>query len=166
MSAQPDQPQARIEIEFQGEIRIDVRFDAVAYFWNMRVDERARYWEHNLHEFGFTEEWERPASWLLGLLDDEAVPGMLFHAPGMRDWSDGPEWDNVTWRAEDFDRLVAAVPWLKPPPEDEDDEEREYRLARLPGPHDVPLFPEKPRRSAPVSAPRHWVDVKPQGDLL
>lgn len=159
-----------VKVGVSGTIRVDVEVDLVAYFNAIPPSVRDAYWaldRRDLQHWGFDQDHERPLAFLLGDLDGD-VGTLHFGATGVRDRSDVcVEWGDVGygWTEDHYHRLLAFVPWLRPPDIDPEDEEAyEHALARRPGPMDQPLFPE--RGAVPDLPPGYYRDVTVRGDLL
>jgi len=133
-----------MKMRFSADLRIEVNVEMADHFRSMPTQQHANYWNLDIAEWGFEEEWERPLAWVMSWLDDtientpfDSVPGADFGGT-TTDWNDARTSDNFQfWTQEHFDYLVGIVPWLEPydhqPPDRED-------LFRIPGPKDVPLF--------------------------
>lgn len=123
------------KVDFDFSVRISTTIDLIAFYAEMPESQRAEYWNHDIAEWGYDAEWERPIAYAMAWVDDggdvmEPMGRGVVRSFVDTDWSDGPRWSE-----EDFDALAAGVPWLdrreRLSPED---------LARIPGPNDVPLF--------------------------
>lgn len=146
---EPDVPLVvPVKVQFEFEVKTSAVINLVEHFTNMSPFHRSQYFTLDLAETGFEQEFERPIAWLMDVLQDEAMGfGSAMVTGGSAGFSDGDISDPDirvhrddrdrygSWAEADFDALVVAVPWLRPPepPDDED-------LKRMPGPNDVHLF--------------------------
>src|SRR4051812_21948324 len=132
----PEIPQPEIKVRVNAELRVEVEFNIIQYFKELTADDRTRHWYWNLSstEWGFDHEWERPIAWLTQAVSEAyEVTGMGGYPKGspIRDQTDELDFtgDRVEerngvrasfrdqyWTEEDFEALIAAVPWLGQPP--------------------------------------------------
>lgn len=140
-----------LRVEVTASFGVEETLNPLALFNAMTEREQRRYFALDLTEVGMSVEWERPMSYLWPDDDDlvpyTMVPGHVSHPGGMVDHAEvcvRKRFDTHSvgqarhWTREDYDTLVAHVPWLRAHEQrmQMSDEDR----ARLPGPDDVPLF--------------------------
>lgn len=127
----------QFEASFRTKRTYDCRVDLVKFLQTMTEQQREQYRRIDLSEFGYDDESERPLAYLCGFLDDRADAGIWQsdEARGIVAAFADVETELDTPKDYSDDDLFAAVPWLAP--EVAMDPEA---LARIPGPHDVPLF--------------------------
>jgi hypothetical protein len=152
MSEQPS-----IQVSFQTSVNLDAEVDMVTYFTHLPESWRKGYFETDLDNSGYGEEWERPLAYLVSLMSENAMGLGVFDRGIKAGFGDGdieddwrikrrvrmePEdqWDSeVNWTEKHFSDLVEQVPWLDPERWSADQERRAEMLSRMPGPYDVPL---------------------------
>ena len=135
----PEIPQPEIKVRVNAELNIEVEFNIVQYFKELTADDRTRgqYWGLSSTEWGFDHEWERPIAWLTQEVSEAYETTGMFGYPkgsairdhtGDIDFSGDTveerngvytKYENRYWTEEDFEVLIAAVPWLGKPPEAE-----------------------------------------------
>ena len=150
-----DEGELVMKVEFEAEIKISAIVDMVEHFSTMPEIMRPHYWDFDILETGFADEFERPVAWVADALYDESSGfgsgNVRGGRPGFDDGDMDGFWDIRVkresslpyrppdrlsrWTEADFAVLVAAVPWLNPPePPDTID------TSRMPGSMDRPLF--------------------------
>jgi len=132
-------PEPEIKVRVNAELNIEVEFNIVQYFKELTADDRTRheYWSLSNTEWGFDHEWERPIAWLTQEVSEAyETTGMFGYPKGsaIRDQTGELDFtgDKVEerngvranykdkyWTEADFEALIAAVPWLGQPPEQE-----------------------------------------------
>lgn len=137
-------------------VRVHTTFDVVAFFAALTPVQRRRYENIDLYEYGFEDEYQRPAAYLMAhVVDNSETHVDDQHAQTRSDEADldfrvltsgtdrtAEPWE---WHQSDFDALAVEVPWLRDvydtaraaAGELSPDEAR--RVALRPGPLDVPL---------------------------
>lgn len=108
------------------EVRVTTKVDLVGFFASLNVVEQSVYADTNLHEFGLTEEWQRPLAYLYNCLDvdveapsvggfaasDVSVDAILDDRVTRRPGSDCVRFGAREFSTGDYATLVASVPWL------------------------------------------------------
>lgn len=147
----------KFRVEFSGTARIEVKVDLAAYYAEFTEKQRADYISWDDPE-GTTdlenEPWTKPVAYLSERIYDntEVLSGLA--SRHVSDWSDIDDWDSPRvwerpyeptgskssqWTEQDFDALLAAVPWMQVASEVDDEARAEIERC---APHlwDVPLF--------------------------
>lgn len=133
-------PQPEIKVRIDAELHVEVEFNIVQYFREFTPDARHRemYWGLSLSEWGFESESERPIAWITQeVAEAYEVTGMGGYPKGhpINDQSGDLDfqgerieerngvragYQDQYWTQDDFETLIAAVPWLRPEAESED----------------------------------------------
>ena len=134
------------KLRFSGSLHIEVEMNLVEHFSKLSTAFHSNYWDMNLADWGYDEEYERPLAWVMSWLDQDLENASIGEAtPGGTNRNHEIDWNEVytsahnSWSESHFDQLISLVPWLVPATRDEEDEERREYLSRLPGPNDVAL---------------------------
>ena len=135
------------KLRFSGSLHIEVEMNLAEHFSKLSTAFHSDYWEMNLADWGYDEEYERPLAWVMSWLDQDMENASIGEAtPGGTNRAHEIEWDGAhtvghnPWSESHFNQLISLVPWMVPASKDEEDEERREDLSRLPGPNDRPLF--------------------------
>lgn len=132
------------KLRFSGSLHIEVEMDLYEHFSKLSTAFHSNYWEMNLADWGYEEEYERPLAWVTSWLDQDMENASIGEAtPGGTNKSHEIEWNGVRtsdsyhWSEEHFERLICLVPWMVP--QEEEGEPSREDLFRIPGPNDVAL---------------------------
>lgn len=132
------------KLRFPGSLHIEVEMDLAEHFSKLSTTFHRDYWEMNLADWGYNEEYERPLAWVMSWLDQDMENADIGRAaPGGTNRPSEIEWDAVhtsdyhPWTEKHFERLISLVPWMAP--KEEGEEPSREDLARIPGPNDVAL---------------------------
>jgi hypothetical protein len=133
------------KLRFSGSLHIEVEMDLAEHFSKLSTAFHSNYWEMNLADWGYDEEYERPLAWVMSWLDQDMENADIGRAtPGGTNRPSEIEWDEARiacrdigswrWTEEHFERLISLVRWLIPRAELSQED-----LSHIPGPNDVAL---------------------------
>jgi hypothetical protein len=132
------------KLRFSGSLHIEVEMNLVEHFSKLSIAFHSNYWDMNLADWGYDEEYERPLAWVMSWLDQDLENASIGEAtPGGTNRSHEIDWNEVytsahnSWTESHFDQLISLVPWLVPPPDVGEISREDY--FRIPNDTDVAL---------------------------
>ena len=132
------------KLRFSGSLHIEVEMNLVEHFSKLSTAFHSNYWDMNLADWGYDEEYERPLAWVMSWLDQDLENAGIGEAtPGATNRSREIDWNEVhtlarnSWSKSHFDQLISLVPWMVPA--EAAGELTREDLFRIPGPNDVAL---------------------------
>jgi hypothetical protein len=120
------------KLRFSGSLHIEVEMNLYEHFTKLSTAFHTNYWEMDLIEWGFDQEYERPLAWIMSWLDQDLENADIGRAtPGGTSYPREINWNQVCthtgnpadrrkgcWTEDDFNRLISLVPWMVPAEEE------------------------------------------------
>lgn len=107
------------KLRFSGSLYIVVEMDLAEHFSKLSTAFHSNYWEMDLAEWGYDQEYERPLAWVKSWLEQDLENASIGEAtPGATNKGHEIDWNEVrtrarnSWSESHFDQLISLVPWM------------------------------------------------------